>query len=170
MAILESRATSARMKAILLALLPSLTGLPSLPASHPFQIRASSAADDLLSAIEAEGIPEADRATWTRRAWVWAFFESAYVTDALGDAGKSCGVMQVTSTGLALLKGATCDSVRKNRVDGFRVGLRTMKHLIDKCGSVESGLGAYATNGECKKGTIGLVVRRMKLAGEWDKP
>jgi len=162
------------MKTILLALLPALTGLPSsaLPSSHPFVVRASSAADDLVRALDAEGVPEGpERLTWARRAFVWAYFESAYQTDALGDGGKSCGVMQVTKTGLDLLKGATCESVRKDRVQGFRVGLRTMKVLIDKCGSVEAGLGAYATNGECKKGvTIGLVMRRMKLAGEWGKP
>lgn len=156
-------------KALLLAMLPTITGYSPalLPPSSPFMVRASSAADDLLEALQREGVPEGpERDVWARRAWTWAYFESAYTTDALGDAGKSCGVMQVTSTGLALLKGATCESVRKNRVEGFRVGLRTMKERIDACGSVRSGLTAYATDGSCKAWTIGLVLRRMKLAGE----
>jgi len=155
------------MKAILLAMLPALTGFPStvLTPSHPFSIRASSAADDLIAAVAAEGIPEGDRATWTRRAWVWAYYESAFTTDALGDAGASCGVLQVNAPE-KWIAGATCDAVRKDRVLGFRVGLRLMKHLIDKCGSVRSGLTSYATGKDCPTYTIGLVVRRMKIAGE----
>jgi hypothetical protein len=153
------------LRAALLALLPALLGTPALPASHPFNVRANAAADDLIAAMVAEGIPEGDRETWGRRAFVWSFYESAFTRDALGDAGASCGYMQVSTPG-KWLKDATCDSVRKDGVAGYRVGLRVMKLLIDKCGSVRAGLNAYATNGECKTYTIGLVLRRMKIAGE----
>ena len=156
------------MKALLLAMLPALTGIPasSLPPSHPFSVRASSAADDLIAALAAEGVPEgAERDTWARRAWTWGVFESALTRDALGDGGVACGYLQVVNPGL-WLKDATCTSVRKDGVAGWRVGLRVMKHLIDRCGSVRSGLTSYATGKDCPTWTIGLVVRRMKLARE----
>ena len=154
------------MKQLFLALLPALTGLPALSPTHPFMVRADRAADHLIEAMEREGIPEGHRALWGKRAFVWAYGESGLTVDALGDAGASCGYLQAQTPG-KWLTGATCDSVRKDGVQGFRVGLRLMKMLIDKCGSVRSGLSNYATGVECPKWTAAIVVKRMKLAGEW---
>lgn len=153
-------------KESLLASLPRLTGLPKLPEKHPFMVRASQAADHLLAALVADGIEHlSDRDTWAWRGWVWAFHESALTQDALGDNGASCGYMQVM-TPEKVLTGATCEKVRKDGVLGFRVGLGLMKRLIDKCGSVRSGLTNYATGKDCPTWTIQLVTKRMKLAGE----
>lgn len=156
------------MKALLLALLPLLTHLPSsaLPSSHPFVMRASSAADDLAQALEEEKAGEGsiDRATWTRLVFVWAYHESAFYTDAVGDGGASVGVMQV-QTPEKWLAGATREKVLKDRVLGFRVGIRVMRELVKKCGSLRAGLTAYATDGSCKTWTLPLVTRRMKIAG-----
>ena len=62
--------------------------------------------------------------------------------------------------------GWTCAALRKDRVLGWRAGIRIMRRLIDKCGSVKSGLTAFATDGACHTWTPAIVVYRMKLAGE----
>ena len=150
-------------KEAMLATLPRLTGLPALPPTHPFMVRASKAADDLLAALAADDVP--DRDTWAWRGWVWSYHESAFTPDALGDNGASCGYLQV-SMPHKVIEGATCEKVRKDGVLGMRVGLGLMKRLIDKCGSVRKGLTSYATGKDCPGWTLPLVERRMKLAGE----
>lgn len=153
-------------KEALLASLPKLTGLPALPAKHWFMVRAAQAADNLIAALEADGIDKlSDRDVWAWRGWVWAYHESGFQVDALGDNGASCGYLQVM-TPEKVLTDATCDKVRKDGVLGFRVGLGLMKRLIDKCGSTRSGLTNYATGKECPTWTLPLVAKRMKLAGE----
>lgn len=147
----------------LLDFLPKMTKSPPLPPTHPFMIRASKAADDLFEALRADNVP--DRYTWAWRAWVWAFHESSLTPSALGDAGKSCGYLQVSNPE-KVLSGATCDKVRKDGVLGFRVGMGLMKMLIDRCGSVSSALTMYATGQECPTWTLPLVIRRMKLSGD----
>lgn len=145
------------MHAILTALVTSLLGM-QLPASHPVALRAESAARDVVVAVEE--LPESERETWARLAFVFAFYESAWMTAAVGDGGRSLGVLQVNSMWLGSYSRA---DVLKDRVLGFRLGIRTMRRLVSECGSMSAGLGAYAS-GQCN-GAAFLVKRRCKLAG-----
>lgn len=143
--------------------LPAMTYLPTLPATHPFMVRASGAYDDIQAALAADDVPLAARPLWTRRAFTWSYYESSFVTAAVGDNGKSLGVMQV-QTPEKWLKGATRELVLKDRVMGYRVGMAVMKQLIDKCGSVRVGLTAYATDGACHDWKLPVVTHRCKIA------
>ncbi len=97
-----------------------------------------------------------------------SFFESGWKADALGDAGKSCGVMQ-TQNPSKWIEGATCAKVLADRKLGFRVGLAVLRHSKATCAAgspAKVWLGLYAS------GTCGMaqaaVKRRCAPAGVCD--
>jgi hypothetical protein len=149
------------MKPILLALLPAmLNGTPVPPPAHPFTVRASNAADDVI-AVVAE-LPEAERGRWARLLFVFAFRESSFEAGAVGDGGLSLGVLQVRRMWIAKY-GSTPAKVLASRREGLRVGLALLRDLERECGSLRAGLGAFVT-GKCQDG-VPLVARRCRDAG-----
>lgn len=164
------------MKAVLLALAARLIALAipgssALPPSHPISVRADGAADDLVTAtlLEAEHEPALVRA-----AWVWSFYESSWWANPKGsnDKGGACGVMQVHVAAVVsagwVPSDWTCAALRKDRVLGYRAGLRVLRRLVDRCGSLRAGLTAYSTTGACPvPGTppIRVIVERCAVAG-----
>lgn len=75
---------------------------------------------------------------------VMAIFESAGRTRALGDGGRSCGVLQQQP----YWTGTTCDALRADRRYALRSGLAVMRDAVARCGSIRAGLGLYA-GGKC---------------------
>ena len=76
-----------------------------------------------------------------------SFYESGWKADALGDAGKSCGVMQ-TQNPSKWIEGATCAKVLADRKLGFRVGLAVLRHAKATCAAgapTRVWLGMYAS-------------------------
>lgn len=152
------------MKALLLSLIPALfatMGIPkgvTLPATDPIVLRADGAAAD-IAALVGE-LPEAERETYARLLFTWSGKESGWTTSAIGDAGKSVGILQVN---VMWLGGHKVADVLKDRMLGLRIGLGVMRDAVKKCGSLRAGLGLYAS-GKCD-GAPGLVHRRCALAG-----
>lgn len=136
----------------------------SLAATHPFAVRAEAASRDVIAAVE--DLPEAERETWGRVAYVWAFYEAGWFTDPKGsnDDSQACGILQI-HTPEKWLPGATCKAVREDRVLGFRAGIALMRLLRDKCGSLRGAMVAYSTDGACHDYAVPIVTRRLKLAG-----
>lgn len=147
----------------ILALVATLVGSAKVP--DAVAARASGALVDAEAALRAEGLDGEKLEVWSRRLWGWAYWESGWHASPAGsnDNGAACGVLQVHGPE-RLLEGATCAAVRKDRVLGFRAGYRMLVELVDKCGSVERALGAYAT-GQCG-GAPMLVRRRCKALGD----
>jgi hypothetical protein len=139
-----------------------LTLALSLPgASYAPRTRVIDAVDDAVHVVGVEKPLAGLDAEQTARLLVtWGYFEAAWKADAVGDGGRSIGVMQVNSMWLGPHKVA---DVLASRRLGFRLGLAIMRQAIAKCGSVKSGLGAFAS-GKCG-GAQELVERRCKLSG-----
>lgn len=91
---------------------------------------------------------------------VFGYHESEFRTDAVGDSGRSLGVLQVWT---GHLDPEHKEAILKDPALGFRLGYSTMRRLIRRCGSVKAGLGAYAT-GRCG-GAPKLVGWRCTQAG-----
>ena len=91
---------------------------------------------------------------------VWAWLESAWNARAVGDGGQSIGVLQITRQWLG---SSTVAEVLADRRLGLRIGLGIMRQARDKCGSVKSGLGMYAS-GKCGH-ALPIAAHRCKLAG-----
>ena len=162
------------MRPVLLALAVRMIALAmpgaALPPEHPIMVRARGAADDLLEAVAAEAEHEP---ALVRAAYVWSFYESGWYASPVGpnDKGGACGVLQIHVSSLP--KGWippewTCAAVRKDRVLGYRAGLRVLRRLVDRCGSLRGGLHAYSTTGACPAPAappIRVVLERCKVAG-----
>lgn len=143
-------------------------GIPKeakLPPEHPLIVRASECADDVLQVVKE--FPDQNQDTLARLSYVFAWKEGGCRADPIGhnDNGNACGVMQTWYPQWEV-EGATCESVKKDRKLGLRVGMRRMVRLFKKCGGWGPGLTAYATNGACPdKWVLPLVKERCKLAG-----
>lgn len=160
--------TTTRLR--VLALAAKLVGLP-LAESHPVSQRALAAYEDVLAAEDKLSVPAGERARWADRLFVWSYYESSWLANPPGsnDDGRACGVLQVHVGELppgVLPPKWTCARVREDRVLGYEAGALLMRHLIVKCGSVEAGLTAYATDGACHTYVLPLARRRIQLAGE----
>ena len=97
-----------------------------------------------------------------------SFHESGWKTDALGDGGKSCGVMQ-TQQPQKWVAGATCDKVRADRKLGYKVGLAVLRGAKEKCGANTTAkvwLGMYAS-GMCGMAQV-AAKKRCAPAGVCD--
>ena len=89
----------------------------------------------------------------------WAYWESSWKHDALGDGGRSCGIMQV----MPRTGGTSCDKMRSSPVEGFRAGLGVIRSLNKICGGLRPALGAYAS-GKCGSMKT-LVEKRCNKSG-----
>lgn len=90
---------------------------------------------------------------------VFAFHESSFQPSALGDHGRSCGLMQVQpKAGYP-----SCQQMLKNPKVAMRAGAMAMEDAIKECGTLKKGLSAYAS-GTCG-GAKKLVEQRCKEAG-----
>lgn len=113
--------------------------------------------------VVAEGEPlPIGRAATARLLLAWSWYESRWNACALGDQGRSVGVMQVNRAWL----GADADRVVCDAREGYRAGLRVLRHLVGACGPMRSALAAYA-GGRCQGSpkVNALVERRCAAAG-----
>ena len=97
-----------------------------------------------------------------------AFHESGWRADALGDGGKSCGIMQ-TQQPQKWISGSTCDKVRADGKLGYRVGLAILRHAKTTCGvgtPAKVWLGMYAS-GMCGMAQV-AAKKRCAPAGVCD--
>jgi len=97
-----------------------------------------------------------------------SYYESGWKADALGDAGKSCGVMQ-TQHPEKWIPGATCAKVLADRKLGYRVGLAVLRHAKATCAPgapAKVWLGLYAS-GVCGFAQV-AVKKRCSPAGVCD--
>ena len=93
---------------------------------------------------------------------IWPFYESSWSPRVVGDDGRSCGYMQVSSVFFKWTK-MTCADMQKSAYYGATAGARTIEHLIEECGDLESALGAFAS-GKCG-GAPKLVKARCDKGG-----
>ena len=108
---------------------------------------------------ELVGAPEEARNKLGRLLIAWSYWESSWIPDALGDQGRSCGVMQVMPR-----KGTpTCAEMRSSAVVGYRAGLSQIRALNKICNGLKPALGAYGS-GKCG-GLKKLVERRCSKSG-----
>jgi hypothetical protein len=89
----------------------------------------------------------------------WSYWESAWDHQALGDGGRSCGIMQVNPRSI----GMTCDEIRKSPRAGMMAGFKVMRYLNKKCGGLKPALGAYGS-GKCG-GIKTIVEKRCSISG-----
>ena len=89
----------------------------------------------------------------------WSYWESSWHYQALGDGGRSCGIMQV----MPRTGGMTCDKMRSSPEAGFRAGLGVIRSLNKLCGGLKPALGAYGS-GRCG-GIQKTVEKRCKASG-----
>jgi len=90
---------------------------------------------------------------------VWGIYEAGGRENALGDGGKSCGVLQENP----YYAGVTCTALRSDRRLALAKGLELMRFAAAQCGSVAGGLRAYA-GGTCTA-RAALVALRCSRAG-----
>lgn len=74
----------------------------------------------------------------------FAFYESSFDSQASGDGGKACGLMQVHPK----RNGATCKQMQESAWVAMDEGARVIDESIKQCGSLHSALGAYVS-GRC---------------------
>ncbi len=155
----------------LLTLLVGILATMGIPRSvkladdHPLNVRAQSCAADVWEV--SKRAPESTRETWASILFVFAWKEGSCHANPPGfnDDGRACGVLQVHNPE-KILAGATCHKVRSSRRLGLRVGLQLMMEKAEECGSIPSGLTAYAMYGSCPKNgwVLPLVRERLSLA------
>jgi hypothetical protein len=92
----------------------------------------------------------------------WPFYESSWHAKVVGDNGRSCGYMQVGAIHFPWTR-MSCEEMQISAYWGATAGARALEHLIETCGSLESGLGAFAT-GRCG-GAAKLVRARCDKGG-----
>lgn len=140
------------------ALLAAQVGTTDLPTDNPYVVRYDAAAIDAARASfqECGDLGEAAVERCGRIAFVMGHFEGANEASPKGsnDKGGACGVMQVHVDVVPegwLPAEWTCSALRADRELGYRAGLRVLRRLEDKCGSLGGALTAFATHGECPK-------------------
>ena len=166
------------MKTILLALALKLLSLSlpgqHLPATHPIMVRADEAAKAISEkvALVYGDLSAEEQEKRARVAYVWAFHESGWQANPKGsnDQGAAAGLFQVHVMSVpkgVLPEGFTASGIRADIGMGAEAGLRLIKYLEEKCGSLRAGMTAFSTNGSCptKGWTITLVTRRCAEAG-----
>jgi len=89
----------------------------------------------------------------------WSYWESSWYHDALGDGGRSCGIMQV----MPRTGGVSCSQMRSSPEAGYRAGLGVIRSLNKLCGGLRPALGAYGS-GRCG-GIPKIVGERCKKSG-----
>lgn len=102
--------------------------------------------------------PEEAKKRLARLLIAWSYWESAWDHRALGDGGRSCGIMQVNPKTI----GMTCEDLRRSTRDGMMAGFRVIRRLNQLCGGLKPALGAYGS-GRCG-GIKGIVEKRCKIS------
>jgi hypothetical protein len=119
----------------------------------------------VAAVVDAEGplpFPGTDLAArWNRTAelmLVMGFFEAGWSANPRGsnDEGRACGVMQVHTP-----DPAKCAERRASLSAGYRAGLRTLKKMLELCGTINGAVAAFAS-GSCT-GAPKLVAYRMSF-------
>lgn len=91
---------------------------------------------------------------------VFAWKESAFQTTAVGDGGRSIGLLQMNRGHLTTEEQG---QVLTDRRFALQKGLAFMVQMAARCGSIRGGLAAYAT-GSCRLAPK-LVEHRCRKAG-----
>ena len=102
--------------------------------------------------------PDAARERLGRLLTVWAYHESSYTPSAVGDHGRSVGLLQLSPS----LAGRSAAELR-NPHTNVEAAIDVLRRLVAQCGSLPRALGAYAS-GHCG-GAPALVARRCAEAG-----
>ena len=102
--------------------------------------------------------PEEAKTRLARLLISWSYWESAWDHNALGDGGRSCGIMQVNPRTI----GMSCMELRSSPRTGMQAGFRVIKRLTQVCGGLKQGLGAYGS-GKCG-GVKSIVEKRCKIS------
>ncbi|NBT35824.1 MAG: hypothetical protein EBT03_09880 [Betaproteobacteria bacterium] len=103
---------------------------------------------------------------------VWAFHESRWNACAVGDSGRSIGLMQVNRVWIGQKRAS---QVMCNAQAGMEEAIKILDVLTEKCGTPRRALTAYAT-GKCVSGKSvnAFVEHRWSQAGlnptELDRP
>lgn len=150
------------LKSAILALALELSG-GQLKGRAANAVESASVAASAVDATEfypaLKSNPEEAQEKLTRLLVAWSYWESTWDYRAIGDNGRSCGIMQVA----AITAGRTCNELIASPKAGYAAGLTHMKYLVKRCGSLKSALGAYAA-GKC--GAVpALVERRCTKSG-----
>ena len=166
------------MKTLLLTLALHLLALAlpgqHLPATHPIMVRANAAAKAISekTVLVYADLPLAEQEKRARVAFTWAFHESGWQANPKGsnDQGSAAGILQIHVASVpkgVLPDGFTPAALRADVAVGAEAGLRVIRHLEEKCGSLRAAMTAFSTNGACpaKGWTVGLVTRRCAEAG-----
>ena len=175
----------AKLIAIALSILAAFN-LASLPSTHPLVVRYESAADDVIAAVEAEEPTSTDerKETLARILYVWGYYEGSWypnpygfpdgrVLEGTNDGGRACGVMQLHLDEINALVGWkgildpswSCRALRKDRLLGFRAGLRVILELERRYGSLGAAMTAYSTDLGSHPWIAAVVKKRCKIAG-----
>jgi len=102
--------------------------------------------------------PEEAKEKLARLLVAWSYWESTWDFKAIGDNGRSCGIMQVATS-----RAESCSSLTASAHAGLASGLQKLEFLVKRCGGLKPALGAYAS-GKCG-GVPNLVERRCKVSG-----
>lgn len=103
--------------------------------------------------------PEEAKEKLARLLVSWSYWESAWDHNALGDGGRSCGIMQVNPKTI----GMSCAELRSSPRAGMHAGFRIIRRLNQVCGGLKPALGAYGS-GQCG-GIKSIVEKRCKASG-----
>jgi hypothetical protein len=151
------------LKSAILALALSMSG-------GKLKERAELATDEVINVTstvnvfdfypELKDSPEEAREKLGKLLIAWSYWESTWDFKAIGDRGRSCGIMQVAA---GAASGKTCMQLTSSAHEGYVAGLNAMKYLVVRCGGLRPALGAYAS-GKCG-GVPTLVERRCKKSG-----
>jgi hypothetical protein len=106
-----------------------------------------------------EGDDARERTALLLLAWSWG--ESRWNAKAVGDSGRSLGVMQVNRM---WLRGTPPADVLASRRVGLSLGLAHMRDSVAACGSIARGLGAYA-GGRCWMAPRLVAARCSQIGG-----
>jgi len=130
--------------------------------------RATVAADEVVNIVDSvdatelyphlKDDPEEAKKRLARLLIAWSYWESAWDHKALGDGGRSCGIMQVNPKGI----GMTCDQLRSSPRAGLWAGYRVIRRLNQICGGLKPALGAYGS-GKCG-GIKTIVEKRCRIS------
>jgi hypothetical protein len=149
------------LKTILLTLAMALSGGGA-------KGRATVAADEVVNIVDGvdatelyphlKDKPEEAKERLARLLIAWSYWESAWDHKALGDGGRSCGIMQVNPRTI----GMSCDEIRRSPRAGMMAGFRVIRRLNQLCGGLKPALGAYGS-GRCG-GIKTIVEKRCKAS------
>jgi len=130
--------------------------------------RATVAADEVVNIVDSvdatelyphlKDNPEEAKARLARLLISWSYWESAWDHNALGDGGRSCGIMQVNPKSI----GMTCNHLRSSPRAGLDAGFRVIRRLNQVCGGLKPALGAYGS-GRCG-GIKSIVEKRCRIS------